>query len=334
MNTRMNTRRNCFPILLPFILCLALAGCFSVGQKEPVRYVTWDSLEPDAWASVWLIKRHLAPDAVVVVKPLGAPVSEGIPFGVPAAKYQRVDGVSVYESLLQGFHVTDPDLLLLGKIIHDIEISPWSNSRVKQTAVLEQAYRSLQDRFTLREVPVACYGMFFDLAYQLLKADKAPGEWGPLFALGEDGGECKGNNNGIATRDNRPFVRRVDVREVLDMIGAGKKVVFVDAREGAEFDELHIPGAINLKLREVTKATAPRFVGADLVIGYCIKDFRGFEMARALSEVGVKNAAIMKPYGLAGWRALKMPTTGVDGLNETQALGKLQDCARGISQCL
>jgi len=311
-----------------------VAGCFSIGGKAPVRYVTWDSLEPDAWASVWLIKRHLAPDAEVVVKPVGAPVGDGIAFGVPDAKYQRVDGLSVYESLLQGFHVTDPDLLRLGKIIHDIEISPWSNNKVKQSAVLEQAYRSLQDRFTLREVPVACYGQFFDLAYKLLKVDKAPTEWGPLFALGDGGGACKGNSTGIATRDNRPFVRRVDVREVLDMIGAGKKVVFVDAREGAEFDEFHIPGAINLKLREVTKATAPRFVGTDLVIGYCIKDFRGFEMARALLEVGVKNTAIMKPYGLSGWRALNMPTTGVDGLTEAQALSKLQDCARGKTQCL
>jgi rhodanese-related sulfurtransferase len=235
---------------------------------------------------------------------------------------------------LAGYRVTDPVLLQLGRVIHDIEISPWAPDKNPHSADIEQAFRALQQYFDQRDVPVACYGRFFDVAYRLLSQSATSIDWGTLYALPETDQGCRNATTRRILRDDTPFVRQISIRDVLDYIGTDKRVIFVDAREGQEFDEFHIPGAINLTLREVDESAARRFSGADLVIGYCIKDFRGFEMARRLAEFGVKNTAIMIPYGLSGWRALKLPTAGLDGATEAQAIAELNECARGIRQCI
>ena len=180
---------------------------------------------------------------------------------------------------------------------------------------------------------IDCYSQFFDIVYQLI-SNKTQNEWTSLFALAEDGSGCQSTKKDIASRDRSRVVRQMKTTEVLDFIGTGRKVVFVDAREESEFDEYHIPGAVNLTLRQVTPDVKAQFEDADLVIGYCIKDFRGFEIARALAEVGVENVAIMNPYGIAGWRAAGLPIAGVDGLSEEEALDKLDRCAQGVIQCL
>jgi rhodanese-related sulfurtransferase len=315
------------------IFCFVLAGCIPETRQAHIQYITWDGLEPDKWASVWLVKRHIAPNAAVLIRPLGSPVDEGIPFGVPEANFRRTHGVSIYQSLLRGYQLQDPALRQLSDIIQDIEITPWSIHKNEHSAVIEHAFRALQEHFEQREVPIACYGHFFDLVYEELQRKESRPDWAALSNL-TDGGACKPSARLIATRDKTPFVRQIDTTKVLDMIGAGKNVIFVDAREPAEFNRYHIPGAHNLQIRHVNPDTKVRFEGADLVIGYCIKDFRGFELARALADVGVENTAIMKPYGIAGWRGLGLPTTDVSGLSEPDALEQLRRCAQGISQCI
>lgn len=303
-----------------------------ISQSRP-QYVTWDGLEPDKWASVWLIKRHIAPDAEVIIKPVGAPVGDGIPFGTPEAQFRREHGASLYANLLQSYGSDDRALQQLSEIIQDIEITPWTDDKHQDSAIIEQAFRRLQEQFDGRDVPIACYGEFFDRVYEGLLREHDGREW-PAVLGSIEKDSCGTSAKSIAQRDTAPFVREVDATAVLDLIGAGRRVVFVDAREPAEFDDYHIPGAVNLRIRDVSSDVKARFDGADLVIGYCIKDFRGFELARALSGVGVKNTAIMNPYGIAGWRHLGLPTTGLNGLSEDAALAQLHDCATGTRRCL
>lgn len=321
--------------LLVFLLsCVFLSACVMKASNTTTPYITWDGLEPDKWASVWLIKQHIDTDAEIVLRPIGAPTDNGIAFGVPDAKYKREHGISIYESLRQGFPNDDPALQELGRIIHDIEISPWAGKTSEHSATVEQAFRQLQDSFGARMVPVDCYGRFFDEVYALLSTDGADSDWGRLYALAENSPDCRIKTGTLATRDQTPFVRRLDTRVVFDHIAADKKVVFVDVREPLEFDEFHIPGAINLQLRDVEPGLKAQFEDVDLVIAYCIKDFRGFEMARSLAEIGVQNVGIMKPYGIAGWRHLGLPVTSRGGLSESEALGKLGQCARDIGHCI
>lgn len=111
--------------------------------------------------------------------------------------------------------------------------------------------------------------------------------------------------------------------ELKNLIKQGKRVVFVDAREEAEFDEEHLPGAVNMTLRDIRSAHLGELKQADVVIAYCLKDFRGFEVARSLNEAGVAHVKIMQPYGLNGWKAEKLPTAGKKGMQEDEAWQRL-----------
>lgn len=121
--------------------------------------------------------------------------------------------------------------------------------------------------------------------------------------------------------------------EILGLIAQGKRVVFVDAREAPEFEEEHIPGAINLTLREINQLT-PEVIGeADIVIGYCLKDFRGYEVAKALHRIGVRNVHTMESPGLNGWKARRLPIYSAGKVTEENALSNLLDCAKNVKNC-
>jgi rhodanese-related sulfurtransferase len=121
--------------------------------------------------------------------------------------------------------------------------------------------------------------------------------------------------------------------EVLDMIASGKRVVFVDAREEAEFLEEHIPGAVNVTLRDAGKATADLIGDADLVVGYCVKDFRGFEVAKALKNAGLENVRTLERPGLNGWKERALPLYRQGRVSEEEALARLARCAKAGGQC-
>lgn len=328
LSSHNNTMRTCVNALLVLLIsCTVLSACTPRSSNPGKRYITWDGMEPDQWASIWLIKRHIDPQAEIVLRPVGAPTQDGNAFGVPGAKYNRTQNLSLYESLLKGNHLDDPVLIQIGHIVHDIEISPWAGKSSRHTNVVEQAYRDLQERFEQRMVPADCYGRFFDEVYELLMHGSQEQDWQRLYSMSDQSPECRMNASNLARRDLSPFVQLVPTSAVLKDIGADKNVIFVDTRESAEYAEYHIPGAINLQLREVEPALISRFDDADLVIAYCIKDFRGFEMARSLAEIGVRNVGTMKPYGIAGWQHLGLPVTRGDDPGEDEAMEMLRKCA-------
>lgn len=122
--------------------------------------------------------------------------------------------------------------------------------------------------------------------------------------------------------------------EILAKINQGSKVVFIDAREPEEFAEDHLPGALNLTLRDVPNAVTNQFQDADLVVTYCLKDFRGYELGRALHSRGLQNVKLMKDHGINGWKKNGLPVAGQRGLTESDALARLQLCAHDKNLCL
>lgn len=131
-----------------------------------------------------------------------------------------------------------------------------------------------------------------------------------------------------------PLVPVASAAEVLEQIRLGKRVVFVDARERQEFEEEHIPGAINLTLREIRAMDPAQLRDADLVIAYCLKDFRGFEVAKALREAGVEHAATLQEQGINGWKKAGLPTYLANVRSAEQSAEALTDCARAPQSCL
>jgi len=102
----------------------------------------------------------------------------------------------------------------------------------------------------------------------------------------------------------------------------GKRVIFVDAREDREFTEERIPGAINITLRDIPQYKNEIAQSGDIVVAYCLKDFRGYEVAKALKANGLENVYTMAVPGLNGWKASEFPTEGDRVFSKVKIIAK------------
>jgi rhodanese-related sulfurtransferase len=308
---------------------LALLPCQSLSADS---YTTWFGTEPDKWASIWLIKTHLDPGATITILPAGSTLDNGISFGTPKATYRRSAERSTYQSLYDGFSGKDPVLREIGRVITIIETSRWAAPNDPVADSVEQAYRKLHQAFDYTDVPTSCYSAFFDTLYRVFQSG-TPADfsqsWESLIA---DDSACTGHRE-IEVSDKTRMVRQVPIMEILQRIAKSENVVFIDSREAAEFDEIHIPGATNVTLRKLDDGILDLVNNSSLVISYCIKDFRGYEVAKKLASMGVRNVGIMYPYGLAGWKSLGLPVAGSISQSESNALAALIRCANS-GQCL
>ena len=143
----------------------------------------------------------------------------------------------------------------------------------------------------------------------------------------------RGGSRSRAAPADPHFVPVSSTAQVLELIKQGKKVVFVDARERREWQEEHIPGAINVSLREVGTLDKRTLGDPDLVVAYCLKDFRGFEVAKALRKAGVGQSLILAELGINGWKKQGLPTVVEGKRTDSQGMDLLARCARDRSQC-
>lgn len=134
-------------------------------------------------------------------------------------------------------------------------------------------------------------------------------------------------------RERSELVPITSADEVLAMIRDGKKVVFVDARERREWQEERIPGAVNLTLREVSAMNREMLGDPDLIVAYCLKDFRGVEVAKALARVGFNQAGILGELGLNGWKQKGLPTAVAGKRSDQEAAAALLACANDTERC-
>jgi len=321
-----------------FLFFLGLLAIFSIAytvittMSVPAKtFVTWDSLEPDKWSSIWLIKNHIDPAAVVEVRPTGSRLDGGVAFGVPQAEYKRSGNQSTFESLLLGFNQQDPVLEKLGRIITAIETTSWNSANDPLVHTVEQNFRRLQDRYGRVYVPSSCYGHFFDVLYTALFDSLEYRELNQLLDLAVSNQTCRKGLR-MAERKQANRVVELPIDQLLFEIALNKAVVFVDTREPAEFAKSHIPGAINIPMRDLNQSIYDQLKQADRVISYCVKDFRGYEVARKMLDNGVRHVAVMKPYGLSGWQSVGLPMT-TSTVSETFAKEKLAQCAKDRQLC-
>lgn len=306
----------------------ALAFSFAVGgcSNTPTTYVTEQGLGPDKWATAWLLTRHISPGAELRVVAIGEALPEGIPFDVPGAKILRQGTSSAFEVAGQEHLQSDPDLQRFARIVHDIEIGAWGAAADPESPAVEHAFRSLQQRHGRDEVQPDCYLQFFGDVYAAIQTARRNDA--PIAA------EALATRCDVAAQPaSRRVVAEVSIEHVLVEIRNGKRVAFVDVREADEFVEAHIPGALNVPIRNKALAVS-QVAGADYVVSYCIKDFRGFEMAKALKDAGVENSVILNPYGLRGWVEEGLPVVGSKGLSEGDGEKRLSECVQSPEACL
>jgi rhodanese-related sulfurtransferase len=313
------------------LLLAFLSGC--AAQKDPSpqpAYITYEGQEPDKWVSAWLIESFISPGSHVAFQEPGSPLEMGVAFDTPKAEFRRTRDSTTYQSLLAGSEIQDPVLVRIGQIFNSLESSRWDSMGDPIVDVVEQGYRTLQGSAGGQLKATICPNRFFYALYEAFR--NGPVDAAELQKSLSMVADCQMSLAAVEKSSTPNKVSLVPIADILNMMAMGKRVAFVDAREAAEYDETHIPGAINYSLRQVTPGLRKRLDDADLVIAYCIKDFRGYEVARAIAEAGVSNVATMMPYGLAGWKSMGLPITK-PGKSDVVAKAELLRCARGGDTC-
>jgi hypothetical protein len=90
-------------------------------------YTTWDALEVDRVAAMWVLKRYVDPDARFYFISPFTTARFGTPFDLPEAEARRTGSQSATEMLIaRAGRATDPALARLGAVAHHFEIMPWT----------------------------------------------------------------------------------------------------------------------------------------------------------------------------------------------------------------
>jgi rhodanese-related sulfurtransferase len=321
-------------LIAVIILTLNLSGCGNKSAENNLVFVTRSGMGVDKWASIWLIKRHIAPNAEIRWLEEGHNSSdEGVLFDTEKSLYKRTGRASTFSSLIEGFNVEVAFLPDFMQLVHDIEINYWGPPDLPYSDLVENQFRRLQAKFGQEKTPTNCYLAFFDN----LQADMPVLQnfnFKENFKLDQLIPESTCADKSLQESEPRTrLVAEWPVETVLKALQLERRVIFIDVRESDEFAENHIPGAINLKIRDMDDFDDSLVADANLVVPYCIKDFRGFEMARLLKKHGVDNVILMRPYGLKGWVSVGLPTAGY-AVEEEQALSDLAACANNPGSCL
>lgn len=304
-------------------LTAALLSLQVIPANGSAQYATAYGYGLDKWATAWLLTRHVDPGAELsIVADRSAIPGEATAFDVPGGVYVRTGERSAFSAVMAEQVGSTSQLRRLADVVHQIEVAYWSAESTPEALSIEHGFRRLQ-RGSER-VSSECYLRFFDSVAAAMHAVEpgAPLPRDELLAECDDSKVTAGRGG----ERRRNVVREISLGHVLGAIDAGERVVFVDVREPEEFAEARIPGAVNLPIYALDEAAVRDLADADLVVSYCVKDFRGFEMAKLLRRAGVRNSVILNPYGLKGWMAAGLPVAGADLLTEAEALAELSGC--------
>ena len=119
-------------VLLLMVAILAFPQAAAPKEKTQV-YATWDTMEMDRLACLWLIKRFIDPQAVFRFYPQGTLEMEGVQVDTPVSRFRRTQQQTAYESLLKAHSISDPALLAMGELVRDVELNIWGVKKVPES---------------------------------------------------------------------------------------------------------------------------------------------------------------------------------------------------------
>jgi rhodanese-related sulfurtransferase len=296
------------------------------------EFATWDGSGPDKWATIWLISRFVNPNSKVKIVPENTLQESYTYFDIPNSTLNRNTRQSSFEVVLDHYQITHPEAKLVAKIIHDIDIRLWQGFDEPMSHVFDEGFRSLQQTFGRDGVHTDCYMNFFDNIASLAGSTEQERSNIAVEKILPDK-HCHRQSINQHLSSTSTYIPEIPIDELLSSMSAGLQVTFVDVRETQEYTAGHIPGAINLKIREVNETEIGLLRGTDLVIAYCVKDFRGFEMAKKLKQLGIQNVALLKPYGFKGWLNSGLPVSkGAEPSTDAARLA-FEQCLSGAKDC-
>lgn len=142
-----------------------------IGNPGPITadsgvFSTWEGFEVDKCASIWLIQKYIDNNAEIKFYPKGERIKEGIAFDTPEAKFRRYFNRSTYETLLEHYELTDPKLIYIGKIIHDIEVNVWERKVMDETIVVQEAVLKIINEAADNKKIIAKSRDYFNFLYE------------------------------------------------------------------------------------------------------------------------------------------------------------------------
>lgn len=160
-------------MIRPFLIIYFFATLFNPRPilAEPKVFATWDGFEADKLASIWLIKRFIAPDASIVIHPKGKVIKNAIEFDTPNASITRRFNKSTFEAFLNHYRLRDPKLVNIGRLIHDTEINTWERKRFRRTKELEIRILDLMEKHRQPDELIEKACEYFDRLYATLPAE-------------------------------------------------------------------------------------------------------------------------------------------------------------------
>ena len=94
--------------------------------------------------------------------------------------------------------------------------------------------------------------------------------------------------------------RQITMDEAIAMMNAEKNYIILDVRTAAEFDEKHIPGAINIPNEAIGTDAIPELPDKDqLILVYCRSGNRSKQASEKLVKLGYTN--VVEFGGIIDW---------------------------------
>lgn len=160
-------------ILLIVIIVLGFNGVNSFLARGSDLFTTWDGLEADKLAAIWLIQRFISPGATIKFYPQNYVISDGIQFDTPFARMKQKFNQSAFESLLSHYRIVDPNLNRIACFIHDIEINVWEKKKYLKTMEIEFFFTALLTDQKERDQILKESNEFFDHLYDEISSQES-----------------------------------------------------------------------------------------------------------------------------------------------------------------
>jgi hypothetical protein len=155
-------------VLTIVLAVIILHGIFPLAYAGQKVFATWEGFEADKLASIWLIKRFIAPDARILIFPKGSQIGEGIQFDTPYSPASRRFNRSTFESLLEHYQIKNSKLEGIGRLIHDIEINIWGEKVFVKSSELIIRVNDLLEKHKDNEQIISGSMRLFDDLYSNL----------------------------------------------------------------------------------------------------------------------------------------------------------------------
>jgi hypothetical protein len=148
-----------------------------------MKWITRERAKVDRVACPWLIKKFIDPAAEFLFVPPGqvmelAQQERAIPYDVPSVELGHHGQECSFEAILHKYHLTEPALVLLGKIVNgaDTDNRLWNRPEADGLRAMAEGFRHLgfKDDHELNVAECIVYDALYAYCQTMIRAGEPP----------------------------------------------------------------------------------------------------------------------------------------------------------------